>query len=209
MGKSSRFHFLVYFLNDFLRIKEYIQEKGWRDLPYFFHAGETTWNFADQQNLFDAVLLNTTRIGHGFALRDYEFLQEKVRSKGIAIEVCPISNQMLRLVDDQREHPALSFMNNGLPVTISSDDPIIYGYFGTSYDFYIGLTAWNLTLADLKQLVNNSLTYSTLNQSELTEYYQLLQKQWDDWITWVLSQLTSTQTSKLSKDSSLVLQTIR
>lgn len=75
-------------------------------------------------------------LGHGFALRNYPFLMQEVKRRGIAIEVSPISNQMLRLLDDMRDHPVTSFLNAGLPVAISSDDPMIYGKSTTSHSIH-------------------------------------------------------------------------
>lgn len=46
------------------------------------------------KNLIDAVLLNTSRIGHGYAIGKHPVVMETIKSKGIAIELNPISNQV-------------------------------------------------------------------------------------------------------------------
>jgi len=185
VDEEDRFHTLIYYINDFLNIETYIAENGDLPLPYFFHAGETDWPTKD--NIFDAILLNTTRIGHGYDLKDYPFLMDIVKTNGICIEVCPISNQLLRVVEDLRNHPAVIFLNNGLPVSISPDDPVIYGYQGVTYDFYEAYMAWdNLSLKSLKQLALNSLIYSTLNPYEKEIAMLEFEVRWNAWLELVL-----------------------
>ncbi|POS85395.1 hypothetical protein EPUL_003151, partial [Erysiphe pulchra] len=59
------------------------------ELPFFFHAGECLGDGSEtDQNLFDAILLGTRRIGHGFSLYKHPLLIDLVKEKKILVESC-------------------------------------------------------------------------------------------------------------------------
>lgn len=160
-------------------------------VPFFFHAGET--NDVDgeaDENLVDAVLLNSTRIGHGFGLSRHPDLRSMVKKRSIGIEVCPLSNQVLMLVEDLRNHPLVQFSSEDLPLTISPDDGALWGAKGVSYDwFQFFLASGNNTgLAFLKQLAINSLQYSVLLPAQKKEALKQWNQAWDAYVQWLVSQ---------------------
>ena len=104
-------------------------------MPLFFHDGET--NSRGNENLYDAVLLDVERVGHGLNLYYFPELEELAKKKGICFEINPISNNVLRYVDKQQLHPVVRMMANGVNVVVSSDDPGVFGYTGLSHDFLI------------------------------------------------------------------------
>jgi aminodeoxyfutalosine deaminase len=88
------------------------------------HAGETT----GPETVWDAVrLLGAERIGHGVsAARDPELLAH-LAAEGIPLEVCPSSNVATRAVERLEDHPLPAIVAAGVPVTINSDDPPMFG----------------------------------------------------------------------------------
>jgi aminodeoxyfutalosine deaminase len=94
---------------------------GLRSVP---HAGETT----GPETVWDAVrLLGAERIGHGTSAVTDPDLLEHLADAGIVLEVCPTSNVATRAVGSLDEHPLRTFVEAGVPVTINSDDPPMFG----------------------------------------------------------------------------------
>lgn len=65
------------------------------------------------------MLLGTKRIGHGYAVVKYPSILKLIKERRIGIEVNPISNQVLKLVDDLRNHPSAILFTDDNPVVIS------------------------------------------------------------------------------------------
>jgi adenosine deaminase CECR1 len=99
VDQEDRYHSLYYYLDDFLKVQNDLARQGKPPLKFFFHAGETDWN--NRYNLYDAFLLNSTRIGHGFALPRYPKLIELARQRKVAVEVSPPAGLADKLITNK------------------------------------------------------------------------------------------------------------
>lgn len=88
------------------------------------HAGE----FGPASNVQWAVQqLGVKRIQHGIhASKDEEVLQ-LLDKEGVTLDICPISNHKLRVFDNWDDYPLRKFIGHGIPITISTDDPMSFG----------------------------------------------------------------------------------
>jgi len=163
------------------------------DMPFVFHTGETLWNgFGADENVLDAVMLDTKRIGHGFALDTHPYVLELVRSKGVGIELNPISNQVLGLVNDIRNHRNKRLMDvthkpgmlsdNALKFSVSSDDCLILGTRPMTDDLYMVIMAMSPRDSDLsvvKRLAYDSIDISLLTPEEKKHLIARFEKEWN------------------------------
>jgi adenosine deaminase CECR1 len=148
------------------------------DIPFFFHAGETLGDGDSvDENLFDAILLGTRRIGHGFSLYKHPLLIDMVKEKKILIESCPVSNEVLRLCGSIMSHSLPALLARGVPCSLCNDDPTILGQgiSGMSHDFWQALQGWeNLGLAGLGSLAENSVRWASLEDYSQKEWVQAI-----------------------------------
>lgn len=147
----------------FQRVFEKAQAEGFLTVA---HAGEE----GPPEYVWEAInLLNVRRIDHGNRALEDDTLVQLLAQKQIPLTVCPLSNLKLRVVDKLENHPLKKMMNNGLLVTINSDDPAYFG--GQLNDNYLKLSkALHLTTNDIYQLAKNSFTASFLSDSEKLSY---------------------------------------
>lgn len=147
------------------------------NIPFYFHDGESNW--ADDDNIMAAVCLNTKRIGHGFNLYRFPAVLDEVVKKEICLEICPISNQLLRYSPDLRSHPMGEYIKRNVPFVICSDDPQIFNDKGLSYDFWEFYYSQLVDLFSIRQVIRNSYTYSAMSKKEKEEAIENWETKWD------------------------------
>jgi adenosine deaminase len=130
------------------------------------HAGELWPGFVEPEGLRhhirDSVMIaNAERIGHGVDLNyedDPAGLLKTMASRGVAVEVCLTSNDVILGVSG-KAHPLRDYLAARVPVALATDDP------GVSRDdmtnqYLRAVQDQGLDYGTLKRLARNSLEYS-------------------------------------------------
>ena len=72
-------------------------------------------------------LLQVKRIDHGVRCDEDAELVRRLANEKIPLTVCPLSNTALKVFEKMEDHNLAELMNQGLVVTINSDDPAYFG----------------------------------------------------------------------------------
>ena len=121
------------------------------------HAGET----AGPESVWGALNLGAERIGHGMNAEADPELMHVLAERQLPVEVCVTSNLRTGCCRSLRKHPVRRMFDEGLMVTISSDDPAM---FGTSLAREYALLQSDFRFSDdqLRELARNSFEASFL-----------------------------------------------
>jgi aminodeoxyfutalosine deaminase len=132
------------------------------------HAGES----AGPESIWGALNLKAERIGHGLtAERDPELIEE-LAQRQIPIEICVNSNLRTGCCADLAQHPVRRYFDQGLMLTINSDDPAMFG--SSLLDEY-ELVQRQFGFSDdhLRELARNSFEASFLPAEKKVEFLNL------------------------------------
>ncbi|QOW45592.1 MULTISPECIES: adenosine deaminase [Acinetobacter] len=126
------------------------------------HAGEEgpadyVWQALD--------LLKVNRIDHGVRSEEDPQLMQRLIAEKMPLTVCPLSNLKLCVVNDMAQHNIQRLLQQGVHVTVNSDDPSYFGGYMND-NFFAIADALDLSHTELKQLAQNSFAASFISDAE-------------------------------------------
>ena len=117
------------------------------------HAGEE----GPPEYIWEALdLLKVSRIDHGVRASEDPKLIERLIDEQIPLTVCPLSNTKLCVFDDMSQHNILQMLEQGVKVTVNSDDPAYFGGYVTE-NFMALHESLGMTEDQARRLAQNSL----------------------------------------------------
>ncbi|BBL20251.1 adenosine deaminase [Acinetobacter radioresistens DSM 6976 = NBRC 102413 = CIP 103788] len=135
------------------------------------HAGEE----GPPEYVWEALdLLKVNRIDHGVRSEEDPVLMQRLIQEKMPLTVCPLSNLKLCVVDDMQQHNIHRLLQQGVKVTVNSDDPSYFGGYMND-NFFAIQKALNLSKAELKQLAINSFEAAFIDNIEKQSWIKKIQ----------------------------------
>lgn len=123
------------------------------------HAGEE----GPADYIWEALdLLKIVRIDHGVRAIEDKSLMRRLIEEQIPLTICPLSNTELKVYPSMEDHPLKAMLDQGVCITINSDDPAYFGGY-LAENFTAIQKAFSLNKKEIYKLARNSIQASFLN----------------------------------------------
>jgi len=140
-----------FFLPTFKRIFRRAKEKG---LILKAHVGE----FGNAELVREVVEeLELNQVQHGIAAADSKSVMKWLSDNKIQLNICPTSNILLSRVENYKVHPIRKLYDNGVKVTINTDDMLIFNQ-SVSEEFLNIYNAGVFNSTELDEIRRNGLS---------------------------------------------------
>jgi aminodeoxyfutalosine deaminase len=149
----------------FRSVYGYAEDNG---LRLTAHAGET----GPPESIWGALNLHAERIGHGLTAAQDADLIEELAYRQIPVEICLTSNVRTGVCKAIAEHPAKSYFDQGVMITLNTDDPALFGT-TLSREYQLAQETFGFTDEHLRELARNSFEASFLPAEKKLELLSL------------------------------------
>jgi aminodeoxyfutalosine deaminase len=119
------------------------------------HAGESM----GPESIWAALNLGAERIGHGIAAARDPELMRHLRERNIPLEICITSNLVTGVVARIEDHPVRRLYDAGVPITLNTDDPAMFGCTLTG-EYRLAARHFGFSEAQLRGIAESGFRYA-------------------------------------------------
>lgn len=119
------------------------------------HAGEA----CGPESVWAALELGAERIGHGIRSIEDPVLMKHLRDHDIPLEVSITSNVITGVVARVEDHPVRKLYDAGVPITLNTDDPGIFGV-TLEGEYELAARRFGFSRAELEGIAGNGFRYA-------------------------------------------------
>jgi aminodeoxyfutalosine deaminase len=121
------------------------------------HAGEAV----GPESIWGALNIGAERLGHALTASNDPELIHLLAERQVPLEICMTSNLRTGCCPRLEDHPVQRYFEEGLMVTLNSDDPTMFGS-DLEGEYLLAHNAFGFTREHLRELASNSIEASFL-----------------------------------------------
>lgn len=129
------------------------------------HAGETPDSASNVEKAINDY--GAVRIGHAYHITNHPEIMDLVKEKKVHLEVCPTSSVETGGWNktDWMDHPACIFRDNGVSMSLSSDDPAVFNT-SLTWQYRIALKKMRWDKEDILEMLEDAINATFLPEDK-------------------------------------------